>query len=124
MQTSLYDPGPLQTPNLWNKTSLDKTSLKAEPIEFADDIFKFGLVMLVSAIGSFDLLDLHQTLIENAKKVIDEEARSVSGTPSNSKICCLIHSEDYLYSLSSPTVEKGGSAPPPPLLTIKTLLLD
>lgn len=55
---SLYDPAPLQTPNIWNKaSSLDKNIKIYE--DKLDDIFKFGLLWLVSSIGSFDLLDLH-----------------------------------------------------------------
>lgn len=55
---SLYDPLPMNTPFVWNKSALEKTSQKNEIFEIADDIFKFGLVCLTSAIGSFDILDL------------------------------------------------------------------
>lgn len=55
---SLYDPLPMNTPFVWNKSALEKTNQKNEIFEIADDIFKFGLVCLTSAIGSFDILDL------------------------------------------------------------------
>ena len=52
------------------------------------------MLMLTSAIGSFEILDLHQSLFENL--VILYEDFQKNGQKENQNICCLIHCEDIL----------------------------
>lgn len=54
---SLYDPAALNAPNIWAKGPLDKNVQKSEAQDMAEDIFKFGLLMLICSIGSFDLFE-------------------------------------------------------------------
>jgi len=47
----------LNTPNIWSKAALDKNSNKLDQIDKSDDILKLGLIILICAIGSIDLLE-------------------------------------------------------------------
>jgi len=56
---SLYDSSALKTNNIF------KNDKKLNSEEEREDVFKFGMLMLTSAIGSFEVLDLYQSLFEN-----------------------------------------------------------
>ena len=100
---------------MWTKGPLEKNQ-KNEVYEMADDIFKFGLVMLASAIGSFDILDLYQQLFENLKQLSED---IVKQNKENNKLCCLIHSEEFIQQFNQNDTTKKQQ-----YLTIKRLLLE
>lgn len=57
------------------------------------DIFNFGLLLLFSIIGTFEIFSLFEINTDHLSQLMFSEK-------SNS-LCCLIHSEDYLLSQSS-----------------------
>lgn len=69
---SLYDPSTLQTPSLFKQSFLEKGGLKCDKTDKQEDIFKFGLMILVSAIGNLDIIDNYQQFLDNIKAIFEE----------------------------------------------------
>eukprot|EP01017_Pseudomicrothorax_dubius_P044396 TRINITY_DN7499_c0_g3_i1.p1 TRINITY_DN7499_c0_g3~~TRINITY_DN7499_c0_g3_i1.p1 ORF type:complete len:743 (+),score=107.15 TRINITY_DN7499_c0_g3_i1:42-2270(+) len=115
---SLYEQSLLSTPILWQKYKSfmtnkenrgiegeDKQSADAKPDQTVDlgkarDIFDFGYMLLMSAIGGLGILEYGEIDPFKMKSFTEEmQAKIAANTPN--RPCCLIHYEDFFARITT-----------------------
>ncbi len=90
----MNNPSSFQRPLIALKEGSDKVTL-------AQDIFDFGFLMLICAVGGLEFFESSE-FMEKARIFLDELAKKPQ---ERSKYCCLIHNEDLIASVKLPNHE-------------------
>ncbi|EAR87667.1 Serine/Threonine kinase (macronuclear) [Tetrahymena thermophila SB210] len=90
--------------SIWQKSMLERNGDKSKQgdlLDRQDEIFKLGLLLLVSAIGNLDLLDDQLYLFfEQVQKQVE-----LSSKNNDNKFCCLLHDEENIMQ----SIRKNGA---------------